>query len=861
MSKRDVIDKEQARRFAWRIAAPEVDPPADKPPEPAPAPRDPDAAREHARHAAERCRELANEVQRVWEMTSPPQQAAATQRLVRLASRMGFDVFGMEEHALAAVRLWRLVVRHHASAGRRFDLLGLSFLPVSSRPSEVVDLLVEAAQTGDQNIAFALDMRVATEETGRRHPELGERLAHVVDSAKEWKARALAARWLSLAEFPAAIPALRRALRQRHARLRHAALFILPQMRGSALREEDVLWLLEDAVKHPLPLGYGGNGLDKIFDYEAALLEAVKKAPPAEGWRPLEIIASGGGEHVDRDREGLGAGWALRALAAGYPERAAPRIDRELLAGGFERRDAVDAIGLLPDELARPRLLAAAAMSEHDLAERARTLWFERFGAACPVEPLAGVAVELLSRPPSERFLSCLTVLRGASEDARKVMMAALVAEVPERETPPESLSAEEREALVLLLHAVRHGIRTYGQPSLPSREDEWVDLLLKRFGEPAFTALAGFAAEGASAGVRFGWLMGLLPAARGGRLTEPQRGRLREIACAALPSLDRRFARASLGALEAVGAPPEVLEPLWAIAAASDEEIDRDGIFGPDRDVVRVACGALATMRGAPGLDERIAAAAEEARAEGRWARFERLATLGADRGAAVVLDVAERAVAGFRGEREARKPMRTMARALREAGRIGPEWILDGLRRPESPRFTLAASLVHRPASEPVIEALRAAAGGRTGDGASEAEAVKELISLEAMSLDDPCIEGILSRAAPLPRAELIGELLYQRAPLELVQSHATELLLGADREAADEVSESLYLRDPEGTYELFEELLPKMPPGNARDLMRHYLRAPNEAARYWVDRWEDEDSDDDDDGELDDDEDELD
>jgi hypothetical protein len=854
MTKRDVLDKEMARRFAWRIAEPEAPPapveaPASAaPPAAAPPPPDPEAERVRAEYAAQRCKELAREVARVWAMTSLPEQAAATQRLLRLATRLSFDILRMDNHPLEAVRLWRLVIRHRTSSSstarrrRSSAMFELGFMPVSSRQGEVVDLLVEAAESGDSDLAFVLDGRVATEETGRRHPELGARLARVVDTARTWKARALAARWLSLEDFPDAIPALRRALRMPHARLRYCALFVLPQMKGPALLPEDVLWLLEDAVKHPLPRDWGTDAHQRVHDYEQALLAAVQKAPPAEGWRPLEIIADGGGAHIGRERKGLSKGWALRALAAGYPERAAGRIDRALAATrGSRRHHAVEAIGLLPDELARPRLLAAAAHTEHEVVERAKALWFERFGAECPVEPLAGVAVELLAEAPSERFFACLTVLRGASDEARNAMIDALLAGAPERETPPEGLSAAQREGLALVLFALRHRGWLYKHPTLKIFEDEWASMLLGRFGAPAFTGLATIAEHAAVAGAPHGWLGALASAARNGKLSEPQKDRLREIARAALGSKAWDNATTPLDTLAVVGAPPDLEERLWSIAtlpAERDGELDRGAFYA-----ARSAVSALIAMRDAPGLEARVARAAEQARAARDWALFDRLMPFGDRHGAAAVLDVAARAMVEHDGDPEAFAPVYHGAWRLEKAGRIDGAWLLEQLRQPESPVFSLAAQLVRTATPEPAHAALRDTLESSARAGAAAAEAAMKLLALDGLALDDGRLDGILERAPAPARAALAAMLLDCGAPLAAYQRHVVELLLAPDEKPAGDVMESLYSKRPEGMDELFEELLPRVTARNVRRTMEHYLGAPSQAASYWADRDEDD------------------
>ncbi|MRG93508.1 hypothetical protein [Polyangium spumosum] len=862
--KRDVLDPALALRFAWRVAPP----PEPSPPPPQADPRaatnvDPTASRGFAEHAAEVCEELAREVRKAWALVSPSAQAAATKRLKRFACRIGFEIVGMSRHPLEAVRLLRLLVRHvEAAPIRRHEMFQLAWLSVPDRHPEVVELLVEAARTGDENLAFVLDRTVADKELGGRYPELGARLAQVADEARAWPARALAIRWLSLDDFPAAIPSLRRALRGRHARIRYYALFILSQMKGGALREEDVLWLLEDAVPHPLDGDPGMSRYERIADYEKALIDALRVACPPEGWKPLEVILEGGGAYIFRDRPGLDSDWALEALAAGYPERAIHRIDRALVEpGSLDRYAALRAIGRLPEELARPRLLQVAGASEHDLVERAKQIWFSRFGSELPTSPLAGVPVSLLEGPPSERFFACLTVLRGASQPAIFTMVDALLAEAPEGDAPPERLSPAQREALVLLLFTLRTTGRLYKHPTRGDlNEARWAKLLLRRFGAPAFEGLVVFAEAGAVAGVLFGWLDALTSLAREEMLGPEQRERLRDIARAALASPAWDNAIAPLNALSVVGAPEDCLERLWSILMVPEEPTEkRRGGVRSNADAARWASMALRGME-SPELDARIAAAAGEALRQRDFELFDRLMFLGSARKTLGVLDVAMAALSSYDGDPATYGPVSHAASVLARAERLDDAWILSMLERPEASQFPIAAGLVRSDSPAPMLEALTRALGSPARGGAAAAEAAQVLVLQEVIAGDDPRLPGILERAPDLARAELCGALIDVKVPLASYREHVAACLLSPDPRVTRELHDPLWCREPEGRDELFEELLPRVQVEDTRDFMRHHLRAPNEAATYWVDgAEEDEDEDDWDDDDFDDDDDE--
>lgn len=230
-------------------------------------------------------------------------------------------------------------------------------------------------------------------------------------------------------------------------------------------------------------------------------------------------------------RDGLSVEWALATLAAAWPERAAVWIDQTLAGSAPHGRvAAIEAAALLPEALARPRLLEGAALPEHAAAERAKDLWFRRFGEASPIDPLAGVPVELLEGPPSEALLARLGVLRGTS------------AEAAGRCWPPRS-RRPSREALVLLLYSLRSvgpaheraGLEGFSDVhfvvQLASGLSVWVGALLRRFGAPAFDGILAMAAREARAGSEGGLLDALLSPARKGAFDEAQRERLRDLA------------------------------------------------------------------------------------------------------------------------------------------------------------------------------------------------------------------------------------------------------------------------------------------------------------------------------------------
>lgn len=97
-----------------------------------------------------------------------------------------------------------------------------------------------------------------------------------------------------------------------------------------------------------------------------------------------------------------------------------PHIDRRLAHASRKQREmATEAAGRLPDALARPRLLMAAADGVPEIAERAQAIWRERYADACSFDPMTGIELALLDGPPSEQMRSRLATLRNSPLEVR----------------------------------------------------------------------------------------------------------------------------------------------------------------------------------------------------------------------------------------------------------------------------------------------------------------------------------------------------------------------------------------------------------------------------------------------------------
>lgn len=844
--KRDIIDPELAKRMAWRALPPEgMDEPKVTA---APPPPDPEAAKAFVEAMENGCHALAEDVRAAWAMSSSSHRVIATRNLLRRAQRLGLGLVRMEDHPLEAIRLFRLVARHAAVLPIRSTTgFALSWMRLSARHPELEDLIVEVARSNDRHLNFALDRVLDREDLEGKLPRLGARLAKIVDDEKSWDVRATALRWLSIDDFPDAIPTLRRALRSPHVQMRHYALHILLEMKGDPIRDEDVEWLLEDALAHPI--GRDGGLRERTMYYENKLVELLRKKAPPKGCEILETIADGGGAHIDRDREGLGSGWALQALAAGYPERALDRIDHNLVSpDGFDIYRTIDAVGHLPEEMARPRLLRATGLCNALAVDVARRAWQRRFPDACPVDPWILVPKELLLGPPSERMEARLLVLQGKVEKAARAMVDVLLDEAPPGDEPPPSLDAGQREALALLLHALRNRSVAFGK-SL----QEWGKLLYQRFGAPAFDTMAQFAEEGVRVGVRFGWASALLGVARAFRLSEAQIERLRGIVRIALatPRPGSWYAASSL--VGTVGVSADIADRLLDLLVAAGKDTFSFSTAYSTTD-------ALAKLEGPQELDARIAREIEKAWREERWEPCEHLARLAAMKNVPAAIEVTRRMLDAYDGDRDASNAMSRAFHSLRAAKLVTDDEVVRLLEQPEHPLFAMAAAQVHQKSADEMARHLFRALESKARSGASAALAARALVNSGRMSPEDERLDALLSAAPDDARAELCDVLLFDKVPLEKVRHHVEACLLSKDERTSLQIVDVLHMRRPDGTDELFEKVLPSVHVARTRELLLSLVNLPNEAALYWQDADEEEEEVLSDEGDIDEDDDEI-
>jgi hypothetical protein len=348
--------------------------------------------------------------------------------------------------------------------------------------------------------------------------------------------------------------------------------------------------------------------------------------------------------------------------------------------------------------------------------------------------------------------------------------------------------------------------------------------------------------------GVDNAWLNALADCARKGRLSPPQRERLREVAREALCSPGWSSGIAPLLALYHVGAPHDLVDHLWSIATshASSDPRERWQMSY----AIHWASEVLVQMKDAPALDARIVEAGAEARSSGDYEKLVRLVSIGCRRRLPGALELATRCIDALDEEPALLDAAIQCGYALLHAERIDEEWLLDLLTKPESLRFGIVTCIVrHRP-SPPGLAALERALSSTARGGAAAAAAAEALAAINALATDDPRLDGILARAPERERSSLAGALVRLGAPLSNLRGHVMGLLTGANEEAAREMLEDLFIKEPEGITELLESALAQSPTPRIRAELERFLEKPSEAELYFQDTWEEDEDDGDDD-----------
>ena len=772
MQRRDQIDATRAKHFAWIFLRPgdsagiadllRTTEPGDARPVPA-APEIPAAtseaqlerSREKARAA---CRALSLAVAEVWALGDDDAGARVVKRLLARADRLGVALAGMHSHPAEAVRLLRLFVRHGSRMTRRQrERAAMLASAVPLEHPETADLLVEIARASDW-----LTAEVLLEEADW-DPEVGDvdalvaRLADVIDEGPTDDSRVIAIDLLArLERRGATVPVLRRALRRQAFAVRAHALHALAMAVPCAVAEEDLVSILRDLVANAPPDVLAGHeaNCERQEESERMMADAVVVAlahvQPAEAEEALLDLID-----AEHDAVWLDAGWATEALAAAFPETAAAMVDHWLkCARSHERVRALAALERLPVELAEERLRRAASDPALAVREGARRQWLQRFERACPVGPEDVLGAELLLGPPSERFGPRLAVMQGRVREARQAMARALMAEAP------------DPEALVLLLQLVGDDSES-GEPKLASRDDALAPTLVERFGAIGVRGVCALASRFCEP-ESFGWMRRLGDLVERGVIAREHVAPVRALAARQISSDESGRVDDALRVLALVGAPPELLGRVLALAL--EDEVGASEARGlviswPDRTI-----------------DARLASEMALALAGRDWTRLRYAAWMALARGAPAARVIAQRVLEVAEHDPEALDAAVECARRLRDAGALDAAWGLAALARPESPIFAVAAKAWRR--DEGVRAALEAALASTARGGASAVQAAIALLHGDpGLNPRDRRLVAVLESAAPSQRAELVHAMCVHGAPLATVASHLEQLLVSAD------------------------------------------------------------------------------
>jgi hypothetical protein len=782
--KQDELDVLRARRFAWRLVRPTElesasgDEPVDAAAEP---PKAPPVRRPPSRRLPASARlgtELGPEIERAWSEPRANAQADASARLARKAARLGHELRALP--GPQSVRLARLFVRHHARftpASRKAAVEACLFLPLND--PQTTDLLVELAESGNESLGAPLGYNLEQDhDTGLVLPngrsltpeadhdgsyawyrdDLAPRLALIIEAGRSFACCKLALDWLG--PEPAVIPVLKRALRYPHLGVRVRALETLLLFKRVPLAADDVLFLLHDLIESDVLAD--ADDEDDETRYATALCGAVSQVRPEGG---AEWLAAHAWESSDLELESseFGEAWALSTLAAAYPDESLWLIDRKLRsARAWDRRSAVEALVHLPEAEARPRLLLGAVDGAPDVSDRARELWLQVTSEMCPAEPSAGLMIELLDGPPSERLLGRLLVLRH--EPGRAAMLEALLREAP------------DAEALTLLIFALADNLLScsYRRRGLPSDGASWAKRLIKLFGLRAIVGLASLA-ERYPYGETSSHFHLLYQLVKEGVIKKKHAAPLRAAAARHLVSGLWDGEGEPLALLKEVGAPAELLDTLWSIAAEQDgaetgAHIATEMLEGWGD---RAALEAKAAFEMERALEARDPGLLYDAARVARRCR------------AKSMLPLAARALLEFDSS-DAVSALGICASVLQDAGQLSDAWIEDKLDQPSSYHFTVATTLCKKKLSPPIRTALLRALGSTARDGSAAAEAACALIFADR---PPPLaqMDAVLARAPLAARAKLLCCGAVRRGWVARHANYLAELLTSADPEVA--------------------------------------------------------------------------
>jgi hypothetical protein len=774
---RDVLDKAGALRFAWRYVgardAIDVSEPQAAPVAPVDESDTPEAPAdsEFRRSAARKCAVVAASIDSAWRETDTQAQLNATKALAREAIRLSIEIGALSSNPLACVRLARLFVRHAPSLRAKLrDDAFASCMWLNFGHPEAIELFDEVVRAGRTKIADYIDMTADDEPLwpfdGRTFTM---RLGRAFDEATSWESRVIALRWMVGGDPGASAPWLRRALRMHHVELRAIALGVLVEVLPDSLTDEDVEFLVDDLLRDP-PTTESRGAADELEEYAEALFDAIVLKQPAGGmWRLYAVVERG----TDPYSGVLDESWALRALAAAYPEDALDAIDVQLQHDwAIYRSQALDAIELLPEEHAKPRLLECARDPSPGVTERARAIWLQRFASTCPVGPLDALRTDLLEGPPSERLLARAIVMRSTNVEARARLASVLWREAP------------DAEALALLVLAAQD--RDIGRGSkarsLPADRRAWTKRLVTKFGERGVKAVCALARTRPLYD-HLGWFDSLAELLKSGAMKKRDAGPLRELALERLTLPETGARTHETAILAALLSPVQRFDLyLGILRAAADDEGS-----------AYQAGSALCEIPPSQEIDTLLRALLKELLETRAYGKLAPLVSRLGDMGRVGAMKMAEQALASSKDE-AAIDYLQSCAYLLRRNGRLSNEWVLARLAAPESFGFLVAVAVANADDAKTrarLMELLESPAR----DGKAAVSAATTLVRRRhPMRRVEPWLVRLLDRIPTAARVELLCDLVLFGAPLRPLRAFIEPLILTADTDTVLPLLEEL-------------------------------------------------------------------
>lgn len=759
-----------------------------------------------------RLEDHAREIEEAWRTRDTREDRSA---VVALLSR-SFDLLEMGDLASvnprAAVRASRLLVNLWSDPEARADLddhvCGLAFTPVDH--PETADLIVEVVRTGNHRLLFNLNLGLNDEFLTELHPSLGAKLALEVETARSWRPREFALRFLADGDWREGDPWLHKALRWPHLECRWNALEGL--LDGGVITADEVAWLLDDALAHPIDEAANNSGKPQRW-YSRALAKAVLRTRPANAIETLTRLVRHEGARINRERWYLAEEWAIETLANIAPERARALIDHALRNDYHRHRyGVIAALAPLPDDFARPRLGALASDHHHYIAEAAREAWAKRFDEPCPVDVFSGLSMELLDAPPSSEFEARVRVLRGQDDDARGAMTRVALA------SPPS------RESLVLTLFAKRFA--TYGVEGAPLGDDAWIAWLRERHGD---LALDGLLLEARRGYEGRSMLAALARLAARGALSERHVRALGDVVLARLDADGDRTEHDVVSAACDLPLREEMIPHFEAILAGS-----------PSAYVRMKAADSLGASGPDAALDARISARFMAARAAGDW-------FVASDYGSACIRRCVEAVIAVMLDDLanldapEAEKSLALFACILNKEGILSDAAVVEALSDPSTLRFARLASVVPSapPFRELALERLRAALAPEVS-GRSAARALTTLLWERLIAPDDPIVAEVYERASRMERVKLLDCLTLKdkRRPAAHWQARFAELLTCGERDVMEAAVSCIEMRSGMAWDDgWIDAMIDALPAGDLRDRFARHVERPTEADSYWI------------------------